>query len=67
MPGGNVQSVGFCESHDRLIILFGWAESFCELFRRQITMVVRTGRIINFVKQIGEFRRVPQRQADGQL
>ena len=50
-----------------LIIRFRRPELFRELFRFQVMMKVRAGRIVEFVKQIGERSLIPQRQGDGQL
>ena len=61
------QAVGLRKADRRLILLLRRAKCLRELFRRQIVVVVGTGRRVHLPQQVGERVPVAQRQTDGQV
>ena len=64
---GHPQPVPLREGDDFLIILFCRAESFRELFRRKILMIIGAGRVVELLDEFGQRFLVPQGQPDGQM
>ena len=61
MRPGHRQAVCLRESNDGLIILYRRAELFRELFRRQIVMKLRAGRVVDLAEQIVQGRLIAER------
>ena len=67
MRAGHLQPVRLRKGNNCLIILFRRAELLRELFRREILMIIGTGRVVELLEQIGQRCLIPQWQPNGQM